>query len=64
MNEGGSHTEESELMMEGGGSMMDEDKDGKGLVAKREGELKSLDQQLKDMGKDPRGETFGEAFIH
>lgn len=44
MNEGGSYSEESELMMEGGSALMDEDKDGKGLVAKREGELKSLDQ--------------------
>lgn len=34
-------------MMEGG-----DDKEGKELAAKREGEMRSLDQQLKDMGED------------
>lgn len=44
INEGGSMTEESELME--GGSQMDimDDKEGQGLVAKRQNELRSLDQ--------------------
>lgn len=46
-------------MMEGG-----DDKSGKGLAAKREGEMRSLDQRLKDMGQDEHGQTFGEVFIH
>lgn len=59
-------TEESELM-EGGSqhSMMDENKkDGEDLVAKRQNEFRSLDQQLKGMGEDDHGQTFGEVFIH
>ena len=47
------------MIMEAG-----EDKDGKKLASKREGEMKSLDQQLKEMGQDEHGHTFGEVFIH
>ena len=63
-NEGGSASEES-ILMEGGEMMMGaEDKEGKELAAKRVGEAKSIDQQLKDMGEDTHGHTFGEVFIH
>lgn len=59
--EGGSASEESILMEGGDGEMMGmmmgmmeggDDKEGKELAAKREGEMRSLDQQLKDMGED------------
>jgi len=36
---------------------------GDELIQKRENEMKSLDQQLKDMGKH-ESHTFGEYFIH
>jgi vacuolar-type H+-ATPase subunit I/STV1 len=63
INEGGSMTEESELM-EGGG-IEAKDKDGKGLVEKRKNEYASLDQQIKNMGEDDsHGTSFGDAFIH
>lgn len=63
-NEGGSASEES-VLMEGGEMMMvNEDKEGNELAAKRVGEMKSIDQQLKDMGEDTHGHTFGEVFIH
>ena len=59
--EGGNASEESVLMEGGDGEMMGmmmgmmeggDDKEGKELAAKREGEMRSLDQQLKDMGED------------
>ena len=64
-NEGGSASEES-VLMEGGEMMMmgNDDKEGNELAAKRVGEMKSIDQQLKDMGEDTHGHTFGEVFIH